>query len=168
MGESPALNANNNEAGDDGGDGLSHEHDSGRDLHIVAKFQVAREVEGLSRDDGAINLEDHNGNGPSGNDVTGNELGEDVESQLLVGNREEGAEGEDKDQGEDNGEDVGPEWHLRVVNRDGNRSEDEGNDENGTEPPMGNVGVAGHEAGVNILLILEAGAELPHDVTSVP
>ena len=134
----------------------------------MTKFHVAREVEGLFRHNCAINLEDHNSNGSSRDDVSSNELGEDVESQLLVGNREEDAEGEDKDEGKQDGEDISPEWHTRVVNRNGNRSEDERNDENDTEPPVGNVEVARHEAGVNILLILDAGAELPHNITSVP
>jgi len=164
------LNADNDEAGDRGGGGLSEEHDPRRDLHIVTnlKFRVTGEVEGLFRHYGSIHLEDHNGDGFSGNDVTGNELGEDVESQLLVGNREEHAEGEDKDQGKGGGKDVSPEWHLRIVHLDGNRSEDEGNDESDSEPPVGNVAVARHEASVNILLVFDVGAELLHDVMSVP
>ena len=162
------MNEDNDEAGEGGSGDLREEHDSGRDLHIMAKFQVAREVEGLFRHDHAINLEDHHGNGFSGNDVAGDELGEDVESHLLVCNREEDAEWEDKDEGKDDGEDVSPEWHVRVVNRNGNRAKDEGNGEKGTKPPVGDVEVARHETGVDILLILDAGAELPHDVTSVP
>ena len=115
------MNADNDEAGDRGSSGLSEEHDPRGDLHIVTKFQVTGEVEGLFRHYGSIHLEDHNGDRFSGNDVTGNELGEDVESQLLVGNREEDAEGEDKDQGKGDGKDVSPEWHLRIVHLDGNR-----------------------------------------------
>ena len=166
--ESPTLNADDNDAGDRGGSGLSEEHDSRRDLHIVTKFQVTGEVEGLFRHDSSIHLEDHNGDGFSGNDVAGNELGEDVESQLLVGNCEEDTEGEDKDQGKSDGKDVSPEWHLRIVHLDGDRPEDEGNDESGSEPPVGNVAVARHEAGVNILLVFDVCAELLHDVTSIP
>ena len=166
--ESPALNTDNYKAGDRGGSGLSEEHDPRRDLHVVTKFQVTGEVEGLFRHDGSVDLEDHNSDRLSGNDVTGNELGEDVESQLLVGNRKEDAEGEDEDQGEDDGEDESPERHLRIVHLDGNRSEDEGNGENDGEPPVGDIAVAGHEAGVNILLVFDLCAELLHNVTSVP
>ena len=134
----------------------------------MTKFQVARKVEGLSGHDIAINLEDHNGDGSSGKDIAGNELGGDVESHLLVGDCKEDAEGEDEDQGQSGAEEVSPEWHIRVVNHNCNRSKDEGNDENGTEPPVGNVTVARHEARVNIPLVLGAGAELLHNITSVP
>ena len=129
---------------------------------------MAREVKGLFGHDGAIDLEDHDGNGSSGNHVAGNELGEDVESQQLVGDRKQDAEGKDEDQCEDDGEDVSPEWHLRVVNLDGNGSKDEGDDENNSKPPMRDVWVASHQAGVNILLVLDRGAEPLHDVTPVP
>ena len=166
--ERPTLNDDNDETGDDGGGVLSDEHDSGRDLHVMTKFQVAGEIEGLFRHDGAINLEDHNSNGLPGGGVTGNELGEDVENQLLVGDRKEDAEGEDEDQGKDDAEYVSPEWHSRVVHLNGNPSEDEGDDENDGKPPVGNGAVASHETGVNILLVFYAGAELPHDIASVP
>ena len=166
--EDPALNADSDKARDCGGDDLSEEHDSGWDLHVMTKFQVSREVEGLFRHDGAVNLEDHNGDGLPGNDVAGDELGENVESQLLVGDRTEDAEWEGEDQGDDYGEKESPEWHLRVVNLDGNHSEDEGCYENCTEPPIGDGTVASHEARVNVLLFLDAGAKLLHNVTSVP
>jgi len=162
------LNGDDDEAGDRGGSSLSEEHDPRRDLHIVAKFQVTGEVEGLFRHDGSKHLEDHDGDRFFWNDVAGNELGEDVESQLLVGNRKEDAEGEDEDQGKGDGKDVSPERHPRVVHLDGNRPEDEGDDESDSEPPVGNVAVARHEASVNILLIFDVCAELLHDVTSVP
>ena len=61
--ERSTLNDDNNEAGDDGGGVLSDEHDAGRDLHVMTKFRVAGEIEGLFRHDGAINLEDHNAMG---------------------------------------------------------------------------------------------------------
>ena len=166
--ESPALDEDDNKAGDRGGGGLSEEHDSGRDLHIMTKFQVTREVEGLFRHDHAINLENHDGNGPSGNDIAGDEFRKDVESHLLVGNRKENAKGEGEDQRKDDSEDVSPERHIRVVNLDGNGSEDESSDKKGAEPPVGNIAVARHETGVNVLLVLDAGAKLPLDVTPVP
>lgn len=168
MGERPALYADDNEARDRSCDHLSDEHDSGRDLHIVAKFQVAGEVDGLFGHDGAVNLEDHNSNGPSGNDVAGNELGEDAERHLLVGDCKEGTHRENEDHGEDQGEDVSPKWHLRVVNLNGDRSKDEGDDKNDSEPPVGNVAVARHKARVNVFFVLDTGAELPDNVTPVP
>ena len=87
VGESPTLDDDDDEAGDRGGSNLSEEHDSGWDLHIVTKLHVAREVKGLFRHDSAIDLEYHDGDGPSGNHVASDELGEDIKSQLLVGYR---------------------------------------------------------------------------------
>lgn len=134
----------------------------------MTKFQVARELDGLSDYAVAIGLEDHNGDGSSGNDIASNELSQDIESHLLVGDGKEDADGKDEDQGDNEGEDVGPKWHLCVVNFDGNCSEDEGNDKNDSEPPVRDVTVTRHEARVNILLILDAVTELLHNVTSVP
>lgn len=168
VGKGPTLDDDDDETGYCGGGNLSGEHDSGWDLHIVTEFQVAGEVTGLFGHDSAINFEDHDSNRPSGNHVASNELGKDVESQLLVGDRLQDAEGEDEDQGEGDSENVGPEGHLRVVNLDCNGSKDEGNDENNDEPPVRNVWVASHEAGMNVLLVLDRGAEPLHDITSVP
>ena len=155
MRKSPALNHDDDETGDRAGGDLRDKHDSGRDLHVMAKLQVTGEVEGLLRHDGAVNLEDHHGNGLSWDHVARDEFGKDVKGQLLVGNREQDSEGEDEEQGKDDGEDISPERHLRGVHLDRNRSEDERTEENGNKPPVGNISVARHQAGVNVLLILD-------------
>ena len=86
----------------------------------------------------------------------------------MARDRKENAEGEDKDHGENYGEEVSPKWHIRVVGQGGNRSKSETSDKDGTEPPVGNVTVARHEARVDISLVPGVGAELPHDITPVP
>ena len=121
----------------------------------MAEFQVTGEVECLFCHDCAIHLENHDSNGPFGDHVSGNQLGEDVEGQLLVCDRKEDAEGEDEGQCKDDGEDIGPEWHIRVVNLDSNGSKDEGEGKKGGEPPMRNVSVTSHQAGVDVLLVLD-------------
>ena len=166
--KNPALNGDADGTGNQHCDGLGENHDSGWDLDVMTKFQVAGKLESLFGHGSAINLEDHNGNGSSGHNIAGNELGGDVEIHLLVCDRKENAEGEDKGHGENDGEEVSPEWHIRIVGHGGNRSKDEANGKNGTEPPVGNVTVARHEARVDILLFLGAGAELLHNITPVP
>ena len=134
----------------------------------MTEFQAAGEVEGLFGHEIAVGLEEHDGDGSPGNDIAGNEFGENVEIYLLVGDRIKDAEREDEDRADDNGEDKGPKWHLSVVDLDSNRSHDKGEDEKDSEPPVGNVTVAGHEATVDILFFPDAGAELLHDITSIP
>jgi len=166
--KNPALNGDTDGTGDRYCNGLRENHDPGWDLDVVTKFQVAGKIKGLFGHGGGISLEDHNGNGSSGHNIAGNEFGDDVEVHLLVCDRKEKAEGEDKDRGENDGEEVGPKWHIRVVGHGSNRSKGEANGKNGTEPPVGNVTVARHEARVDIPLVLGAGAELLHDITPVP
>ena len=164
----PALNGDADDTGDCRCDGLRENHDPGWDLDVVTKFQVVGTLKGLLAHGGGINLEDHNGNGSSGNNIAGNEFGDDVEVHLLVCNCLEKAKGEDKDRGENDGEEVSPKWHFRVVGHGGNRSKGEANGKKGTGPPVGNIAVARHEARVDILLVLGAGAELLHNITPVP
>ena len=162
------MNTDDDEAADRTCDGLGEEHNPGWDLHVMTEFQATGEVEGLFGHEIAVGLEEHDGDGSSGNDITGNEFGENVEIYLLVGDRVEDAEREDEDRADDNGEEEGPKWHLRVVDLNGNHSQDKGKNKKGSEPPVGDVTVAGHEASVNILFFLDAGAELLHNIAPIP
>ena len=76
------MNHADDKTGDRAGDCLRDKHDSGRDLRVMTNSSwVVREVEGLLHHDGAVNLEDNPGNGPSWTHGAGDEFGKDVEGR---------------------------------------------------------------------------------------
>ena len=70
----PALDGDADDTGNRYCDGLRENHDPGWDLDVVTKFQIAGTLEGLFGHGGGINLEDHNGNGSSGNNIAANKF----------------------------------------------------------------------------------------------
>lgn len=51
----------------------------------MSKFEVTHKAEGLAHGDVAECLEDHESKGTSGLDIAKHELGQDVETDLVVG-----------------------------------------------------------------------------------
>lgn len=87
------------QTGPDSGDKLGSEQRSLGHMHVVTELQILTEVQSLSHDNVSEGLEHHHGDGVTGLDVTDDELGEYVETQLNVG--------ESLDDTDRNGEDGG-------------------------------------------------------------
>lgn len=83
--KSPVHDCDLDEAGPDCGDDLAEEGYSRRDLHVVCHFQIAAVGLGLSEDDGAVDFEDHDADGATGDHEAGKERGEDVQGEGDVG-----------------------------------------------------------------------------------
>lgn len=69
-------------SGEDGGVDLADKEDPGRNLHILAKFEVLCKVHAVLDSVVAKTLDHHVGNGLSRPGVTGNELGDDVQEAV--------------------------------------------------------------------------------------
>ncbi len=65
-------------------DHLAPEHRARRDLHVVAEFEVRDELDGLEHGDVSPRLEQHHRDGSAREHVPDDELGDDVEPNLLV------------------------------------------------------------------------------------
>lgn len=88
--------------------GLGGEHAARRDLHVVANLHVRDVVEAVIRDHVSVGLEQHHGNGSSGDHITDNHLGNDVETGLLVGNSLNHTDGDIERDTDENAENVSP------------------------------------------------------------
>ena len=92
---------------------LRREHDARRHLHVVAQLEVLREVERLPDTDVPVVLEHHHGEGPAGDHIPDEILGEDVEAQLDVGHGLDDADGEEPDDGDEHADHEGPGGEAR-------------------------------------------------------
>ena len=104
VGEHPCLNTKLNGTGNDGSHDLAEEHGARRNLHVVAKLHVGGESQRLSHGDITEGLEQHlrrgrisieclevhagpltyHGQGLAGQPVTNDQFGNDVQTDLLV------------------------------------------------------------------------------------
>jgi hypothetical protein len=85
IGEHPGLDAQLRSASYDGCDDLAPEHDARRYLHVMTELKVRSELQGLSHGDIAPGLEHHHGDGLARESVTNDQLRNDVETHLLIG-----------------------------------------------------------------------------------
>ena len=81
--ESPFQNADLHNTGPEGGNGLGHEHGAGRDLHVLADFQILGEVETLSHCDVAVRLEKHHSYGTTWLYVARDEFAEMLSDSII-------------------------------------------------------------------------------------
>lgn len=112
VGENPSLNEDLRDCGNSSGRALSKEHKPRRYLHIVPNFHVANERHALRHRDVTVCLEDHHRNGFAGNSETDDQLGDDVETDLLVGDGLDHTDGEGQDNGDGQGKEECPNWHA--------------------------------------------------------
>jgi hypothetical protein len=83
--EHPCLNTELNGTGNDGRDDLAGEHGPGRNLHVMTELEIRGERKSLGHGNVTPGLEHHHGDGTSGKCVSDDEFGNDVETDLLVG-----------------------------------------------------------------------------------
>lgn len=98
--------------GNDARDDLDPEHDPGRDLHVVAQFEVLGELEGLHIGDVAVSLEGDVGDRVARHQVSDHVLGDDIEPRLLVRDRLDDPDGQRKDEGDGEGDDEVVPWQI--------------------------------------------------------
>lgn len=113
VGNHPVLHAENNKATHDGSQHLRPEHGPWRDLHVVAKLQIDRERVSLSCSEVTVGLEDHHGGWPTRKCITDNELGQDVESDGLIGNGLNNTSWDDVNDCDEERKEKSPDWQLQ-------------------------------------------------------
>lgn len=89
----PCLDEGTEECADEGGRDLDTEHGTGRDLHVVAKLEIAGETDGLNASDESDSLEDHVCDGSTREDVSDDKLVHNLRRDLLIGDGLEHCQG---------------------------------------------------------------------------
>lgn len=179
--EHPRLHAELDGTSDNRRRHLRPEHGPRRDLHVVTELEVGCELQSLGHGDVAPGLEHHHGDGLAGEGVADDELCDDVEADLLVRDGLDHADGDDVEEGDDEGEDEGPDGHACWPDFDDNDTEDEhrhwrgvrddkiiDGEETRTEddavPPLGDLRVLGHQTSVDIRLLVHRTTRLHPDL----
>ena len=106
--EGPIEDGDLDDGGPDGSHHLPGEEHARRDFHVVAHFEIRGEGKSLGHGNVAVRLEQHHGEGPAGLHVADDELGDDVEAELHVGNGLDHADGDGEDSGDYEGDDQRP------------------------------------------------------------
>lgn len=83
--EHPRLHAKLGRPSDDGSNDLRREHRAGWELHVMTKLEVRCEGEGLKHGDVTPGLEQHHCDGTAGEGIADDELGNNVQTDLLIG-----------------------------------------------------------------------------------
>jgi hypothetical protein len=86
-------------AGEDSGNDLGSEHGARGNLHVVTKLEVRSEGQRLGHGNVAPGLEHHHGDGVARESVSDDEFGDDVETDLLVSDSLDHANGNDVHEG---------------------------------------------------------------------
>lgn len=146
----PVQHGDLHDAGPHGGDDLAGEERPGRDLDVVTHLQVGGEGERLRHGDVAVRLEHHHREGPPGLHVPDDELGDDVEAQLDVGDGLDHADGDAEDAGDDQGDDERPPGEVGVPRKGGGEREAEHDEEGDGVPPPGSLGILAHHLCVHV------------------
>lgn len=162
------MHQGDNKTADEGGDDLGAEHDTGRDLHVVTELEICGETNSLVGTDVGDTLEDHVCNGLSGKNVTCDHLVDDLESDLLVRDGLEHADGDGQECRNEEGEEECPDRELGWEDLDSDDHEDEGKQTQCSVPKVGYLGIGLHETRVNVPLILKRTAEAATDIATVP
>lgn len=104
VGKHPVEDADLGDGGDERGDDLDGEHDARRDLHVVAELEVGGELDALGGGDVAVGDEDHVGDGAAGKGDAADELADEVDAAVLVGDGHDDAVGDEEDGADCEGE----------------------------------------------------------------
>lgn len=154
VGEHPFLGEDANDATDKGRYDLDSEHHARGDFHVMSNLQVSGEAYALSRPDVRNSLEDHVGDGTTGEDNTGDHFMQDVEGDLLIGDGLDHSERNRQNAGKSKCEEDAPDWELRWEDLHSSQGHGERKDTNGDVPPLGDFGIGLHETGMDISLVL--------------
>ena len=97
VGEHPCLDTELNCSGNNGCDNLGPEHGPRGDFHVVAKFEVRRELDALGRGDIAVCDEHHIGNGTAREHGATNQLADQIYATVLICDCHDDADGYEKE-----------------------------------------------------------------------
>lgn len=115
-----------------------------------------------------VRLEEHESDGLAGNDVATEQLGEEGDCEPLVRDSADDADWDEECDGDDDRDDEKPNGEVDREDLDTDCTADEAEDEEQAVPPHWDFGVGHHEARVHIMVVPARGAELAHDIATVP
>lgn len=164
VGEHPSLDTELHGTGENGGYNLTPEHGARRNFHVVTEFEIAGEVESLSHRDITPGFEHHHGDGVARESVSDDKFCDDVETDLLVRDSLNHADGDDVHEGNDEGKHECPDRHLSMEHFDDDDTKDKHRYENAGVPPLGNLRIDTHKTSVNIWLFTERASTLNPDL----
>lgn len=156
----PGLHAKLDGPGNYSSNYLTREHRPRRNLHVMTKFEVGSELKCLVHRDVSPSLEQHHGERTAGYGVADNQFGDDIETDLLVGDRLDHTNGNDITEGDQKGQHETPDRELGWPNLDDDDSKYEHDHENTHVPPFGDTGVLGHETRMDVRLLVKRSARL--------
>jgi len=108
----PVKHGNLGERGDDGGDNLHAEQDARRDLHVVAKLQVGCELDTLGRGNVAVGNKDHVSDRTAREYGARDELADQVDAAVLVGDGHDDADGDEEHAANAEGQQQAVPWEV--------------------------------------------------------
>lgn len=97
VGEHPVQDTDLGDGGDERGDNLDEEHDAGGDFHVVPEFEVGCEFDALRGGDVAVGDKDHIGDGTAGEYGAADELADEIDAAVLIGDGHDDAVRDEED-----------------------------------------------------------------------
>lgn len=120
--EHPGLHTKLYCASQDGCDDLAKEHRALRNLHVVTQFKIGSELKSLSHGDISPGFEQHHCYWATGKSITNDELGDDIQPNLLIGNGLNHPNRNHVYKSNAQSKNEGPNRHLRRPDFDGNNT----------------------------------------------
>ena len=98
--EHPVKNTNLCQTRDEGSHHLNVKEKLWRDLHVMPELEIGGELNPLSRTDVAVGYKNHIRYGTTGEYNTANELADEVETAVLIGDGHDDGYGQEHDSGD--------------------------------------------------------------------
>ena len=143
------------EGGNEGGEHLAVESDPRWDVGIMSEFEILGKVEGVRGGDVSVTLEVKHSSGVTGEPEATEQLGDNIEGDLYVGNGHDDTARNAEDGGEEDTIQRGSGGGVGWVSGDAGGTETNRNTQNDEVDPFRNLSVRPHQAGVNILGVVE-------------
>jgi len=134
--ESPVVNGDLDNGGPEHSYALSSPHCAGRNLHVVTHLEILEEIQGLGHGDVTVTLEHHHGQWATWKHVSDNELGDDVKTNLPVGDGLDHTDRDEEDNWDQHADDECPPCHVSIPVETDNQGQGEEDNVKSEVPPF--------------------------------
>lgn len=93
----PVENADLSQRGHNSGNHLDSEQYPGWDFHVVAKLEISSKLDALGRGDVTVGYKNHVGYRTAGKECAGDELADQINTAVLVGDSHDDPNGDEED-----------------------------------------------------------------------
>ena len=138
------------ESGNEGGEHLTTEGDPRRNVGVMSEFEILGEVEGVQGSHVSIEFEVDHRSGVTGIPETTEQLGDDVESDLYIGNCHDDTTGNAEDHGEEHAIQRCGGGGVGGISSDSGCTKTDGNTQDDEVDPLRDLCVRPHQADVDI------------------